>query len=145
MESDHPGHSHAEHEHADGDAGASKGGMHHSAHGGVVKMHADGGVHLHVEVVVGPNGLVRLYPSAAGAQPIPAGELIGSVTCEAADTHEKTTVKLTPDAADGSGAAQCKPLTPAGANVTFDVTLRGASFSRSVTVGAGGTAGMEHP
>lgn len=152
-ESDHPGHTHAGHDlphddaghdHPHGEAGSSKGGMHHAAHGGIVKMHADGAVHLHVEVVVVSSGLVRLYPSDAASQPIPADELTGSVTCEASDTHEKITVKLTTDAADGSSTAQCKPLTPAGANVTFDVTLRGASFARSVTVGAGGTAGMEH-
>jgi len=112
-------------------------------HGGIVKMHAENGVHLHVEVVVAPSGLVRLYPSDADSKPIPATELAGSVTCETNDKVAKTKFDgdLHADPADGSALVQCPALTSAGATVTFDVHLRGASFARSVSVGAQGTAG----
>ena len=133
--------SESEHHHHHDEAAPS--GHHHSAHGGIVKMHAENGVHLHVEVVVAPSGLVRLYPSDGESKPIPATELAGSVTCETNDKLAKTKFDgaLHPDPADGSAVVQCPALTSAGATVAFDVHLRGASFARSVTVGAQGTAG----
>lgn len=132
--------SESEHHHHDETAPS---GHHHAAHGGIVKMHAENGVHLHVEVVVAPTGLVRLYPSDGESKPIPATELMGSVSCEANGALAKTKVDvdLRADAADGSAMAQCPAIAPAGATVTFDVHLRGSSFARSVTVGAQGTAG----
>ena len=132
--------SEAEHHHHHDEVAPS--GHHHSAHGGIVKMHAENGAHLHVEVVVAPSGLVRLYPSDGESKPIPATELSGTVSCEAngAVAKTKVDVDLRADTADGSAMAQCPALTPAGATVTFDVHLRGASFARSLTVGAQGTA-----
>lgn len=118
----------------------ASGGLHHAAHGGVVMMHGAHGVHLHVEFVVLPGGLVRLYPSDAERHPIAPSELTGQVTCEANDSHQKASVALKPGD-DGAAIAQCPPLTAAGANVTADMILQGSTFSKSVSVGAAGTAG----
>jgi hypothetical protein len=124
------------------DAAAPAMGHHDAPHGGVVKMHAADGVHLHVEVVVKADGTVRLYPSDAQGKAIALAEASGKVSCE--HGGKKTDVDAKPDSADGALVAQCPALAPPEVAVTFDVTMRGVRWDRTLKVGPGGTSDTSH-
>lgn len=117
-------------------------GGHAAPHGGVVLMNAE--PHLHIEILMTQDGVVKVYPADGSMQPVPAAEASGSIKCEVRESHDVGTGELKP-AGDGSLVAQCPPLTEKGALLRLTLQVRGVTFERALAVPQSGTAAIhEH-